>query len=206
MMGPALLVVTACAPTPARHVPTDAEALWARRAAELGRLDRWDFAGRIAVRSGEKGWNGAVRWSQAGERFEALITGPLGTGVGSLQGGPGGVLFRDAKGHELRSHDPDALLAEQLEVRLPVSGFPYWILGMPQPDRPYVKKLDGSGRLARLTQDGWQIEFQRYEPLDHLDLPARIELVHDDTRVRLVLDRWQIARAGTELEGVLARP
>jgi outer membrane biogenesis lipoprotein LolB len=54
---------------------------WATRSAVLGRAEKFEFSGRIAVSAGNDGFNGKIRWLQDGETFQATVGGPLGIGT-----------------------------------------------------------------------------------------------------------------------------
>ena len=68
----------------------------------------------------------------------------------------------------------------------------YWVRGMPVPGVAEQAARDEQGRLARLDQSGWTITYNRYQPGAGAALPAKLQLVHEDISVRLVIDHWQL--------------
>ena len=56
--------------------------------------------------------------------------------------------------------------------------------------------LDGASRLARLQQDGWDIEYLSYANQNGYSLPERIKLRGEDLDVTLVIKDWQPRQLG----------
>ncbi len=67
---------------------------------------------------------------------------------------------------------------------------------LPAPDSPRQLTLDDNGRLARMTQDGWEVEYLSYLQQDGYALPERIRLEGQDLRVTLVIKDWQPRQLG----------
>jgi len=55
-----------------------------------------------------------------------------------------------------------------------------------------VLAFDEAGRLARLQQSHWLIEYPAYARVDGLVLPRKVYLENDELSVRLVIDRWTL--------------
>ncbi len=79
-------------------------------------------------------------------------------------------------------------------MRLPVNGLRYWVRGLPEPGSTPVLQTDASGRLTRLEQNGWIIEYPAYAPTSilNLDLPERIVARRPDLSVKLVIEQWKL--------------
>ena len=88
------------------------------------------------------------------------------------------------------------LLQQQLGLNLPVSHLLWWIRGLPAPDSRSRLALDGDSRLARLAQDGWDVEYLRYVEQDGYWLPERLRLTGHDLQVTLVIKDWQPRQLG----------
>ena len=54
---------------------------WDRRTDVLGRLDEFEFSGRVGVSYADDGFNGKLRWQQSGSAYDARLSGPLGVGT-----------------------------------------------------------------------------------------------------------------------------
>jgi len=70
------------------------------------------------------------------------------------------------------------------------------VRGLPAPDSRSRLSLDGASRLARLEQDGWQVNYLAYRDEDGYALPERIRLEGRDLQVTLVIKDWQPRQLG----------
>lgn len=114
-----------------------------------------------------------------------------------------GAVLRDAEQNIYRNASAEELLMRTTGFRLPLDGLDYWVRGLPAPGSEAERELDVWGRLVRLRQLGWDIEFLEYGEHAGLDLPAKLfarRLAgvgsiarHDDSfEVRLVIERWAL--------------
>ncbi len=193
------LLLCACEaiPTQAPQI-LDAEQSWRARQQSLSALSAWGLSGRIAIQTPSEGWNASLTWEQRGESYAIELSSPLGQGTLQLNGNPFQVTLRTAAGEDT-AQDPEALLQRQLGLRLPISSLRYWVLGLPDPSLPLeLKELDGLGRLARIRQSGWDIEFRRYATAASVDLPDKLFLSNSSAEphleVRLAMERWELNR------------
>lgn len=187
----AALLVSGCVGPPVVAWP--ALDTWERRRAVLGTLDEWGFTARIAVRSGEDGFHGKLRYAQTGGRFAATLSAPLGMGTVQLAGGAGEFVYTGKDGLETRFKHPDVELEHRFGWSVPWSSLRYWALGIPEPGKPAMTELGDSGRLASLTQAGWSVVFPRYRDAGGQAMPRRLVASRGDARVTLVIDDWRIA-------------
>ena len=49
--------------------------------------------------------------------------------------------------------------------KLPIVQMRYWLVGAPAPDLPHEETLGADRRLATLSQSGWQVRYDRYQPV-----------------------------------------
>lgn len=187
------LWIAGCATTPKPPALSQPELAWQARQALLREQQDWRFRGRIAIRRGEEGWQAGLSWRQHRQRFDIQVLDPLGRKVAQLDGDGDRVTLTTSQGERARAADPERLMERVLGWSLPVSGLRYWVLGVPDPEGSTPQlELDAAGRLSRLTQDGWAVEYRRYEPHTDMDLPAKLVLSRSDLRVRLVVKDWQL--------------
>ena len=121
----------------------------------------------------------------------AALSGPLGRGAARLTGREGAVTLEVAGQGRYQAESPEALLEQQLGWRLPVSHLLWWVRGLPAPDSKSRLTLDGDSHLARLEQDGWNVEYSSYAQQDGYWLPERLKLHGQDLDVTLVIKSWQ---------------
>ena len=144
-----------------------------------------------------RNWQASVNWAQQGQRFAIDLIGPFGQG-GVRVSGDGQAVELQTGRETLRAADPDRLLARATGVALPISGLRYWIRGLPAPEdaAPARVTRDGQGRIARLEQNGWRIDYPNYVQVQGLTLPQRIEASRGPAlRITIVIGNWTLPPA-----------
>jgi outer membrane lipoprotein LolB len=187
-------LVLACALTACRTAPPSFLVVppWEVRKPQLQARERFDLTGRVAVASGREGFNASLRWSQAGPRSQLRLEGPLGAGAVQVSAADDVLEIVTSRGERLDSAAAHAELAARLGFDPPLPSLRYWVLGVPDPERPAQEELDErQHRLKGLTQDGWHIDYPLYVAVGAEMLPARLTLKRDAVRVRLIVDDWQ---------------
>lgn len=186
----ALLSLAGCATLPPAP-PGAAEAAWQRHETAVRALTPWSLDGNFGLRIGHRGWSAGLRWVQTGERFRIDIYDPLGRTVAVLTGKPGDVALVDDKGNAYRASSAAALMKRALGWSLPVSGLRYWVRGIPLPDASIQeRRLDASGRLRELQQNGWSIRYSDYDYDTASARPTRMVMTQGDVRLVLVVNQW----------------
>lgn len=170
------------------EVGTDGMTFPQRRAA-LAKYDSWQIRGRLAVATGERGFQGSFDWQQREDALELSIRGPLGAGVLRISGTPR-ALTVTARGEMRTLTDPENQLSELVGWWLPVASLPAWLLGLPDPEFPSATEPGADGTLAALEQRLWRLDFVSYQLEENLLLPRRIELSHGAIELRLTIDSF----------------
>lgn len=182
--------LAACATVPPGPAVPEAEAR--QRQAERERRLRadtaWGLEGRLAVSTGDQGGSGRIEWTQAGDRFDVVLSAPVTRQGWRLSGGPGQARLDGIEGGPRTGTDAAALLLEATRWDIPVQSLASWLRGLPAPGAAARTTFAADGRLARLEQAGWTIDYAW--PAGAGDLPARLDARRDAARVRLVIDRW----------------
>lgn len=169
---------------PATQVP---DAAWDSRRLELTHLEHWLLQARVA--SGRVGWSGNMRWRQDADEFDIRVSGPLGTSGFMARGNADRVEIRTAK-ETVVTEDPQALLQEKAGWGMPFHQLRYWAVGVPYPHTPARVQFDAQGRLQKLEQDGWQLEYTEYGQYLQYELPRRFSLENAEMYFRVIVDDW----------------
>ena len=159
-----ILLLAACQQQPLPPVHTD-----------------WAFTGKLGVKSEAHRFNAGVRWQQQGEQFDIQLSGTLGLGAVKITGTSEYITLEEA-GEAAISGNPQSLTELHLGYPLPVAELKYWVLGKADPNRQY----EWTDKQT-LNQSGWLIKIRP----DDDGLPRRLDLVKDDTSLRLVIREWQ---------------
>lgn len=172
----------------------DAEAAWSARQAMLREVRAWDLSGRISVSGPDGSWNARIRWSQRGDTYDIDFLSLFGQQVARLEGSGEDVVLRLPDQEPQRAATAGELLAISFGWSAPLDALRYWILGLPRPHTPAATRLDERGRLSRLEQEGWSVDYPQYTAVgaDPGDLPRRLMLEGAPARIRLVVDSWDL--------------
>jgi outer membrane lipoprotein LolB len=180
-------VLAACVTTRPAPAPVGAAAGWEQRVADLQGLSSWRLDGRAAVAAGTQGWQAGLNWRQSGDSAEVHLSGPLG--VGSV------VIKRTPDGLSVNGAPPSDAVLGQLQERLgfdlPIDHLRFWLLGVPDPSAVFDLKRNEQDRASQLTQDDWNIDYDRYMPVNGDLLPSHLVLSRAGVRVRIAVDRWE---------------
>jgi len=182
------LLLGACAIQKGVDLPDISE--WETRQAILGELDKWQFSGRIAVKTSDDGFNGKLRWVQDGDSFVATVSGPLGIGTVRIEGNVEGVKITDKDGTTTVLRDIESELYYRYGWTIPVESLRYWVLGIPDPRVPAETDFDDNDRVSHMKQRGWSVDVGRYREAGGQQMPARLVASSRETSVRLVIDKW----------------
>lgn len=167
-------------------------AAWQAHRATVQPIQSWTLHGKIGVRSPQESGSGTLTWVQQQEEYDIRLSGPLGRGATRLQGSKQGVVLDMAGQPTLQARSAEDLLAQQTGWRLPVEHLLWWVRGLPAPDSTSRLQLDPQSRLARLAQAGWTVEYSRYQEVNGLQLPQRLQLSADNILLTLVITQWNL--------------
>lgn len=182
------------APAPAVLSPAAREAAMAAQAlreAALARHPDWNLEGRVALTSNGRGGSGRLEWRQRGADFSVELSAPVTRQGWRLSGRAGDVVLDGLDGGPRRGTDAAALLREATGWEIPVDALSRWVRGARAGDDDAVLDFSADGRLVRLRQAGWTLDYADWRPQpDGMELPMRVTASRDTARVRLVVDAW----------------
>lgn len=166
-------------------------AQWQAHKVQISQIDGWQITGKLGLKTPEDSGSATLQWLQRQSYFDIRLSGPLGQGASRLIGRPGATELEIANQGRYSAESPEALLEQQLGWQLPVSHLLWWIRGLPEPDSRSQLTLDADSRLARLTQEDWQVDYIDYLEQDGFALPSRMKLYGKDLEITLVIKDWR---------------
>ena len=182
-------LISACASRPVSELPD--LSTWEARQQALAARNDWEFSGRIAVSTGDDGFNGKLRWAQQDALFSATVSGPLGIGTVRIEGQGQRAVLTDKDGVRTELQDVEEDLLYRYGWTIPVQSLRYWALGIPDPLVDAQTELNADNQLARLEQDGWLLSIPSYRSSSGQSMPHRLSATKSATRVRIVIDKWK---------------
>lgn len=182
-----ILLLSACATVPSN---VDSQALVVRETL-LRNLTGWEIKGRVLVDDSVQAGSARIQWRQVNDQFRLLILPPIAQNTIVLQGNSKLVEARLANGQVLQAPTAEVLLQKYIGWDVPVSQLRYWILGLVDHPKQIVQDSN-TGLLTAFVADGWQVEYALYKEVDNIILPVRMNLQHQDVKIRLVVDSWEL--------------
>jgi len=159
----------------------------------LASIPDWRAQGRVAVRSAAGGFNASFDWHESGERGELGVRGPFGAGAARISRTAELIRIESGQGPTLEVPWPFDTLEPALTARLgfplPIEPLRYWVLGVPAPGLS-----SEAGQEGEFRQAGWTVSLAGFGPVNGAPgpLPSRLVLTRQSTRIRVIIDSWQV--------------
>ncbi len=150
--------------------------------------DNWTLSGKIGITTPKESVAGFIRWQQQQEKFDIYVSGPLGQGSTRIQGNPDRATLTQG-GKTSQSLNPQELVYEQLGWYFPLENLPFWLKGKKAPFTP-AQMSSEDGRLSKIIQDHWTVEYLRYH--GYYDLPERIKIRQGEWKFLIVVKNWSL--------------
>jgi outer membrane lipoprotein LolB len=190
--------LAACAATPVREalppVAGAPEAHQAGREAALAAAADWSLQGRVALSNGRDGGSGRIDWQQRGAAYDVSLSAPVTRQSWRLHGDDQLATLAGLPPGPRTGPDPAALLREATRWDIPVAALAHWARGARADGShgPAAVAFGPDGRLARIEQAGWTIDYTDWQPptAGTVELPRRLVARRGEASVRLVVDRW----------------
>ena len=180
LAGATLAILAGCASLPLPGTVTPAARPHAAR---------FELAGRIAATDGERSANGPLHWQHSTDQDIWTLSSPLGQIVARVVRTPAGAWLETSRDERHEAADVQTLISHLLGVQAPAASLPYWVQALPAPGAR-VLRHDPQGRPAVISDQGWLVEYVRYQSDAADAAPRRIDAHWADNRLRLIIDRW----------------
>ena len=178
----AALLLAACASLSQNSLP-----------AEKTNADSFSLTGRIALREQDRILSGSIRWQHDAAHDDILLLSPLGQGVMQIERDATGAMLRTSDGKQYRAPDAEELAFNVTGWHVPVAGLTSWVRAAPTHEAVASVTRDEYGRLAKLVQQGTNIEYQAYFDAPGSNLPKRIVVTRPEFELKLIVDSWDSA-------------
>jgi outer membrane lipoprotein LolB len=163
------------------------------RETALSQHAQWSLQGRVALSNGQRGGSGRIDWHQDGDAYRVALSAPITRQSWQIEGDADSARLEGLDGGPRVGDDAAQLLREATGWEIPVQALASWVRGARATQGgPAQLQFAGDGRLARLQQDGWTLDYSdwRQQPAAGMELPMRINAQRGQARVRLLVDDW----------------
>lgn len=157
---------------------------------QLKAISIFGLQARIAVKTEARLFSGGARWQHHPPLDDMAVLSPLGSQVATLSTRPEAAVLTTSDGKTFESKDIELLTEENLGWRLPLAGLSHWVLGRPTPRLSEKIEWNPQGRLLRLEQDGWVIEYPEYAFHHGYWLPKKMLMTHPKLTLKIVIQEW----------------
>lgn len=188
----ATLFLSACQTAPV--MPTNV----AQQRQLIQRVPSWRAEGKISVTMNNERHSASFDWQQRHKNYVIHLFGPFGQGSTWLRRTSKAVTLENSETGIRRATNAEQLMEETLGWHVPVSELQYWIRGLAAPTpAPTAEKVGEQGLIQELEQQGWKVNYIRYEPHEGWLLPTKLRAERDSIEVTIVIKQWQLALAPT---------
>ncbi len=144
----------------------------------------FDLSGRIAVKYGDHGFYGNLRWIHRRDSDEVWLLSPLGQTVAHISKDSQGAELTGGDGKSYSAPDVESLTEKILGWRLPLEGLDSWVVGKAASGPPFHASFEGR-EMKTLSQEGWDI---RYERRFENGKPRQLILERTGILIKFVID------------------
>ncbi len=183
--------------------------LWDTNQKALASISHWHLRGKMGVKTGSKGGSATIQWQYAPDRQRIELYGPFGGGRIIIDVDHRGAVLKDTKGMVIEGDTAADVLHQRLGWQVPFDHLANWARGIPGEGAKDLT-IDRIGRLQRMVQKNWQVEYQQFEAMGNTlpgyslprkltvsALPGTMEFyseegkpLGDELRVRIILKHW----------------
>jgi len=169
---------------------TDSAAAHQEHLASLANIRQFRLQGRIGAQTDGKGFSGIAHWQHDSTGNNVALFSPLGDQVATIKTTASGAELITSDGKSFNAKDAETLTQKALGWSLPMTGLSDWVLGRPATSLAEYTEWDTDGRITKLTQDGWKIEYPQYTEIDGYQLPKKVNLHSPKLNLKLVIEEW----------------
>jgi len=158
--------------------------------ASIEHIQNFTVDGRIGVQTDGRGVSGSIHWQHLDKRDDIDLYSPMGGKIAAVKTTDDNVTLVSSDGKTYSASDAETLTQQTLGWRLPVTNLLDWALGRPTKDMIEKAIWDDAGKLKKLVQDGWEIDYLEYRDSDGYQLPSKFTLRNPKLYLKLIIERW----------------
>jgi outer membrane lipoprotein LolB len=146
----------------------------------------WKFEGRAGLSNEKESLSLSLNWTHQNNQDMLELSGPLAQGHLLILMHDQYISIDDGENVKEYEGDVQAVLESVLGVSVPVASLRFWMLGVNDPSELYTLVPSG------FQQSGWVVRFKEMRQVKQELMPAKILLEKEKTRIKLIIDQWEI--------------
>ena len=178
------------------HLPDVSESqrqqLWLEHQNRIQSFENWNFTGRLGLRVPKRSGSMSIEWLQNNQQYTIYLDGPFGVSLAQIEGNERQVSALVSDGGKIVGRTPEYLMYQLTGWDLPVSNLKYWVRGLPAPGGDAQISLNYAGVPEKISQQGWSVEYLRFDDENGISIPSRIRASSGDIQITLVVSDWQL--------------
>lgn len=131
-------------------------------------------------------WSAKINWQHKAGKDVLNLSGPLGQGAVRIILHSDSIMIDQGDGQVGFSKNVDVYIKQQLGFFVPLSALRFWVLGLNEPDKPFVRFDDG------FSQFSWNIRYHNYIQVGNDLMPRKISIENNSAKLKLVIDQWML--------------
>ncbi|GGB31910.1 outer-membrane lipoprotein LolB [Oceanisphaera marina] len=163
---------------------------WLAQKNALAQLQQWQLSARLGIITSDERGSLSLFWRQNRNDYRMNLTNVVGKRVFDLSRQGRSVQLTDSDGQQHQAADARELVQRLTGWDLPVEQLSYWIKGLPGATDQVT--YDEHGRPSTIKAHGWELRYLGYTQIEGLWLPSRLDLSHQDTKLRLAINQWEL--------------
>jgi len=159
-----------------------------------GALSGTERHGRFALKATSpfeepKAIQGNFLWQQTTDGWVLFLKSPMGATLAKLSVDAAGATLQRTDAPDQRANSPTVLMRQTLGEAVPVDALSDWIGGR-LGDRANIAGVvrDDQGRVTAFEQQGWQVNFARYDSVGPTRMTLSTQAQGRDVVLRLVIN------------------
>jgi|WetSurMetagenome_2_1015567.scaffolds.fasta_scaffold53871_3 outer membrane lipoprotein LolB len=169
---------------------------WQNRMQQLNSITKWHITGSISLIAHNKSAIINFDWQQNTSDYVIYFYGPFNLNGAKIIGNSKKVIMQKNLREQITATTPEALIYQQLGLKLPITDLIYWIRGLPAPSIIAQQHLDTYNHLYTIEQNDWQILYKAYNVVNNtIDVPKNIELIRLATnpiKIKIAIKSWKL--------------
>ncbi|USD64643.1 lipoprotein insertase outer membrane protein LolB [Vibrio sp. SCSIO 43136] len=167
---------------------------WKLHQTQVQAITRYTLQGKMAYISPDERQSLNLYWKQTPAKSDLRLSTFLGQTALNMDFTPMHAKVEVHDGRTFEHPDINLLIKRLSGMSIPVQELTEWVKGVPAGTYDYqVSELNTLSELNTVVSgQPWTLQFERYQQVDDLLLPARITMISGDQTIKLSISKWTL--------------